>query len=152
MIAAIDPGSHRVGYCFVIPRGSRAETVDVGTITARSKTRWGRLREIFDALAALFDRHRPREVVVERAYVGRNAQSAIVLGEARGLALVCADRIGASVFEYTAPEAKRALTMNGQSGKAAVQRVVQLLLGLSRPLPPDAADAAALAWLHVSRR
>lgn len=151
VIAAIDPGTRIVGYCFLAPRGLRLETVAVGTIEAKGSSRPARLREIHDRIQELFERHRPDQVVVERAYVGRNAQSAIILGEARGIALLCAARAGAEVHEYTAPEAKRAVTLNGLSSKSGVQRAIQLLLGLASPLPPDASDAAALALLHAGR-
>lgn len=151
VIAAVDPGTRRTGYCLLAAKGSRLEAVEIGTVTTRGKTRSARLREVHDRLQRIFERHRPTDVVVERAYVGRNPQSAIVLGEARGMALLCAERIGARVFEYTAPEAKRAVTFNGQSSKAGVQRSIQLLLGLKGPPPPDAADAAALAILHTAR-
>ena len=152
VIAAIDPGTQRTGYCFLSPAGPRIGTVELGVIEAKGKDRASRLCQIHDALQALFERHRPTEVVVERAYVGRNAQSALALGEARGVVLVCAARIAARIFEYTAPEAKRAVTLNGQSSKAGVQRVIQLLLGLKEPAPFDASDAAALAILHAGGR
>jgi crossover junction endodeoxyribonuclease RuvC len=151
MIAAVDPGTRHCGYCFLAARGTRLEAVEIGAVDTKSKTRAGRLREVFETLTELFDRHRPTDVVVERAFVGKNAQSAIVLGEARGLALVCADRIGARVHEYTAPEAKRAVTMNGLAGKDGVRRAIMLLLGLKEPVALDASDAAALAILHASR-
>ncbi len=151
VIAAVDPGTHKCGYCLIAPRGSRIEMLEMGTVETTAKTRAGRLRQVHDKLTELFERHRPTEVVVERAYVGKNPQSAIVLGEARGIAMICADRVGAEVFEYTAPEAKKALTMNGLSGKAGVQRAVQLLLGLKAMPGPDAADAVALALLHSSQ-
>lgn len=150
VIAAVDPGTERVGYCLVL-RGSRFQALALGTIVAKG-TRAARLRIVHDRLSEIFGRHRPTEVVVERAYVGRNAQSAIALGEARGVALVCADRVGAKVFEYTAPEAKRAVAFAGAASKADVQRSIQLLLGLKEPPAPDAADAAALAILHAGRR
>ena len=123
----------------------------MGTINAGSGARSARLLLVHDRLAELFAKHRPTEVVVERAYVGRNPQTAIVLGEARGLAMLCAERVGAKIFEITAPEAKRAMTLNGMSGKDAVQRTVQLLLGLTSPPPPDTADAVALALTHALR-
>jgi crossover junction endodeoxyribonuclease RuvC len=152
VIAAVDPGTHKCGYCLLAPEGTRLRLVEMGTIEAGGGTRAARLLEVHDRLAELFARHRPSEVVVERAYVGRNPQTAIVLGEARGLALLCAQRVGARVVEITAPEAKRAMTLNGMSGKDAVQRTVQLLLGLKTPPPPDTADAVALALTHAMGR
>ena len=149
LIAAIDPGTRKLGYC-ILGAGGRA--VEVGVIAPPSKTLPERLRDIQDALDKLFARFRPVEVAVETPYVGRNAASALTLAGGRALAMASAARVGAKVFEYTAPEAKKAVTANGLSSKAGVQRVIQLLLGLDAPPPPDAADAVALALLHAGRR
>jgi crossover junction endodeoxyribonuclease RuvC len=90
-------------------------------------------------------------VTIERAFVGRNPQSALALGLARGVAMVCAARAGAEVAEVTPGEAKRAVAAGGGAAKDRVQRMVQLLLGLATPPAPDAADAAALALCGAGR-
>lgn len=148
VIAAIDPGTRRVGYC-VLPGGGRAP--EMGVIVAKAGGLPERLRQIQDALDGIFRRHRPAEVALERAYVGRNAASALALAGARALAMACAARAGARVFEYAAVEAKRAVTGWGGGGKEGVRRAIQLLLGLADPPPEDAADAAALALCHAGR-
>lgn len=149
VVAAIDPGTRKVGYCIVNGDG---HAVELGVIAPRSRGLPGRLLEIQDGLDRLFARFRPSEVAVETPYVGRNAASALTLAGGRALAMTSAARIGAKVFEYTAPEAKRAVTGTGAAGKSSVQRMIQLLLGLAAPPPPDAADAAALALCHQGRR
>lgn len=149
LIAAIDPGTRKIGFCVVNGAG---RAIDMGVIAPAGKTLPERLLQIQDAIDRLFARHRPTEVAVESPYVGRNAASALVLAGGRALAMTCAARIGAKVFEYTAPEAKRAVTGTGAAGKSSVQRMIQLLLGLASLPPPDAADAAALALCHHGRR
>lgn len=149
LIAAIDPGTRKVGFCVVDGAG---RAIDLGVIEPKGRDLPDRLLQIQDAIDRLFARHRPSEVAVETPYVGRNAASALVLAAGRALAMTSAARVGAKVFEYTAPEAKRAVTGTGAAGKSSVQRMVQLLLGLGSPPPPDAADAAALALLHHGRR
>jgi crossover junction endodeoxyribonuclease RuvC len=149
IIAAIDPGTRKLGFCIVDGAG---RAIEMGVIATTGRTLPERLLQIQDGMDRLFARHRPAEVAVETPYVGRNAASALVLAGGRALALTSAARIGAKVFEYTAPEAKRAVTGSGASGKSSVQRVIQLLLGLAAPPPPDAADAAALAICHHGRR
>jgi len=149
VVAAIDPGTRKVGYCIVNGAG---QAVELGVIAPRSKGLPERLLEIQDALDRLFARFRPSEVAVETPYVGRNAASALTLAGGRALAMTSAARVGAKVFEYTAPEAKRSVTGTGAAGKTSVQRMVQLLLGLAAPPPEDAADAAALAICHQGRR
>ena len=149
LIAAIDPGTRKVGFCFVNAAG---RAVELGVIEPKGRDLSARLLQIQDGIDRLFARHKPAEVAVETPYVGRNAGSALVLAAGRALALTSAARVGAKVFEYTAPEAKRAVTGTGAAGKSSVQRMVQLLLGLGSLPPPDAADAAALALLHHGRR
>jgi crossover junction endodeoxyribonuclease RuvC len=149
LIAAIDPGTRKVGFCVVDGAG---RAVEMGVISSRGRTLPERLLHIQDGIDRLFARHRPAEVAVETPYVGRNAASALVLAAGRALAMTSAARVGARVFEYSAPEAKRAVTGTGAAGKSSVQRMIQLLLGLASPPPPDAADAAALALCHHGRR
>jgi len=148
VIAAIDPGTVKVGYCFMSRKGT---SVEFGVIKPASKALHERLRDIQDALDRLFARFRPAEVAVETPYVGRNAGSALTLAGGRAMAMVSAARVGAKVFEYTAPEAKKAVTASGCSSKEGVRRVIQLMLGLKDPPPEDAADAVALALLHSGR-
>jgi crossover junction endodeoxyribonuclease RuvC len=149
LLAAIDPGTRKVGFCIVDGSG---RAVEMGVIAPAGKSLPERLFQIQEAMDRLFARHRPVEVAVETPYVGRNAASALVLAGGRALAMASAARVGAKVFEYTAPEAKRAVTGTGAAGKSSVQRMIQLILGLSSPPPPDAADAAALAICHQGRR
>jgi crossover junction endodeoxyribonuclease RuvC len=149
VVAAIDPGTRKVGFCVVDGAG---RALEMGVIATRGRGLPERLLQIQDGIDKLFARHRPVEVAVETPYVGRNVASALTLAAGRALALTSAARVGAKVFEYTAPEAKRAVTGSGASGKSSVQRVIQLLLGLASPPPPDAADAAALAICHQGRR
>ena len=149
LIAAIDPGTRKTGFCVVDGAG---RAVEMGVISSSAKSLPERLLHIQVSIDKLFARHRPAEVAVETPYVGRNAASALTLAGGRALAMACAARVGARVFEYTAPEAKRAVTGSGASGKSSVQRMIQLLLGLASPPPPDAADAAALALCHQGRR
>ena len=149
VIAAIDPGTRKLGFCIVDGAG---RAIEMGVISPAGKSLPERLLQIQDGIDRLFARHRPSEVAVETPYVGRNAASALTLAAGRALALTSAARVGAKVFEYTAPEAKRAVTGSGASGKSSVQRVIQLLLGLASLPSPDAADAAALAICHQGRR
>jgi crossover junction endodeoxyribonuclease RuvC len=149
VIAAIDPGTRKLGFCIVDGAG---RAIEMGVIAPAGKSLPERLLQIQDGIDRLFARHRPSEVAVETPYVGRNAASALTLAAGRALALTSAARVGAKVFEYTAPEAKRAVTGSGASGKSSVQRVIQLLLGLASLPSSDAADAAALAICHQGRR
>ena len=150
--AAIDPGTRKVGYCILDWHNRKLRPLAMGTIRAKSAKIHKRLQEIEAELDRLFRRHRPKQVVIERVYMGKNAASALRLGESRGVTLAAAARAGADVFEYTATEAKRAVSSNGQAAKSAVQRGVQLLFGMKDPPESDSADAAALGICHASKK
>ncbi len=76
-----------------------------------------------------------------------------MLGMAYSAVLLAAAKQGISVFEYTPRKAKQAIVGNGSASKFQVQRMIQMLLKLSKlPEPTDAADALALALCHAHTR
>jgi crossover junction endodeoxyribonuclease RuvC len=91
----------------------------------------------------------PEVVVLERAFVARNVQSAFRLGEARGAVLAAVAANGIALFEYAPAEVKLAAVGHGQADKLAVGRGVTARLGLAGALASDAADALALALCHL---
>jgi crossover junction endodeoxyribonuclease RuvC len=153
MILAVDPGTIRLGYCAVEPLSSagqflsdRARLVDLGEIHAPAKHgRLGRLLFIRGALHKVFDRLKPRVVILERAYVGRGAQAAIAIGEARGVVIGLAAEFECHVQEYTANEARRLIGAGGGATKAEAQRIAARLLGRGTAFREDEGDAAVLA-------
>jgi crossover junction endodeoxyribonuclease RuvC len=97
--------------------------------------------------------HLPGEVAVEEVFLAKSFQSALALGEARGVALLAAAAANLEVFEYSAAEVKKAVVGYGRADKHQVQAMVKRLLGLKElPLPIDAADALAVAICHLNSR
>ena len=150
-IFGIDPGSERTGYGCIDSDGSRCELVACGAITVPSGCPFpDRLARIFDALAAMLATHRPACVAVEEVFHGRNAHSALKLGQVRGVVLLAAARAGLPVAEYAAASVKQAVVGYGRAEKRQVQRMVGLLLGMDEPPSPhDASDALAVAVCHA---
>lgn len=110
------------------------------------------LRRVHDAVERLIVRHRPREFVVERAFVGPGARAALRLAEARAAAIVAAARRGLGVFEYAPAEVRSATVGWARAGKMQVAAALSTALGLARMPDADAADALALAICHLGRR
>jgi crossover junction endodeoxyribonuclease RuvC len=111
-----------------------------------------RLGEIRVALDRLFAQYRPAVVVVEEAFAAYNVQSALRIGEGRGVVLACAIACGARVVQYPPAVAKKSIVGHGGAHKTQVARMVARLLGLAEPPKPlDATDALALALTHVVR-
>jgi crossover junction endodeoxyribonuclease RuvC len=111
-----------------------------------------RLLAIADALERVIRAHRPASVALERLYFNRNVRTAMVVSEARGVALLCAARAGIAVAEYTPSDVKLSVTGNGSADKKQVQRMLPLVMRLDRAITQDnVADAIAIALTHAQR-
>jgi crossover junction endodeoxyribonuclease RuvC len=109
-----------------------------------------RLVSIDRDLAALIERYKPDVVAVEELFFCKNVTTALIVGQARGVAILSAARAGVPVREYKPMEVKQAVTGYGRAPKTQVQEMVRLLLNLDHvPQPDDAADAVAVAVCHV---
>ena len=153
VILGVDPGTRVVGWGVV--RVLRAGPCFVAAGALRPSTKLGvpeRLAWIRRDLDRLLLEHRPQVVVVEQAFAALNPQSALRIGEGRGVALSCAAAFGAHVAQYPPAAAKKALTGHGQAHKTQVAAMVGRLLHLEQPPEPlDASDALCLALAHLLR-
>jgi crossover junction endodeoxyribonuclease RuvC len=82
-------------------------------------------------------------------FVNKNPQSTLKLGQARGVALMCAARAGIAVGEYAPRLVKKAVVGTGGAEKAQVHAMVARLLPGVKIAGPDAADALAVAITHA---
>ena len=149
----IDPGSRMTGWGVVEERGTALAHVANGTIVLGAQASVAeRLAMLHAECSRLLASWTPAAIVVERAFVARNVQSAFRLGEARGAVLAAVAGAGGTVYEYTPAEVKLATVGHGRAEKDAMVRGVAARLGLApRGLKPDAADALALALCHLAR-
>ena len=89
--------------------------------------------------------------LIEAIFSYKSSESAIRLGQARGVALMTLAQKGLSVEAYNPMTVKQSVGGHGQSGKEEIIRITSRLLSLQDPLPSDAADAAAIAITHIIR-
>ncbi len=148
-VLGLDPGSQRTGFGIIDCAGGRERHVANGCIDVTGHDMVTRLRRIYAAISALVAEHRPDMVAIERVFIHRNPDSALKLGQARGVALCAAAQLGASVHEYAPRAIKMAVTGYGAAGKPQVAQMVRTLLGLQIALKADAADALAVALCHA---
>jgi crossover junction endodeoxyribonuclease RuvC len=143
----IDPGTATCGFGLVELEGGRLRMVDAGVIrTSPDETDAFRLRQLHAALAALVAEHRPQRVGVERLFFQRNVQTAMAVGQARGVALLVAAAAELPVDEPTPNEVKQVVCGNGAADKQQVAAMVARLLAVSlEGVPDDATDALAVA-------
>ncbi len=148
-ILGIDPGSRITGYG-LLDSGREPRYVASGCIRTGEGPFPERLGEIYRGLCEIIETHQPRALAVEEVFLARNPESALKLGQARGVAIAAGVAFGLEVHEYAARRVKLAVTGSGRADKTQVQHMVQVLLGLPGAPQADAADALALAICHVN--
>ena len=97
----------------------------------------------------VIEEYQPDAMAVEQIFFANNVQTALKLGQARGVAIVAGVNAGLSVHEYTAMQVKQAVVGYGHATKDQVQRMVKALLNLPEVAQEDAADALAVAVCHA---
>ncbi len=148
-ILGIDPGTIITGYGIIEERNGQVHHVDNGGIQPRKKLPLPqRLQTIATELARIIERFQPEAVAVESLFVARNVRSSLLLGHARGVALLAAANAGLPVAEYSPTEVKQAVTGTGRASKAQIQHMVRAMLRLPEEAFEDASDALAVAMCH----
>lgn len=150
-VLGIDPGSRITGYGVVDKeRGGKLAHVCNGHLLLEpSDPLPERLLAISNALKGIIDEFKPDAMSIESIFFSKNVDSAIKLGEARGIPLLCAASSGVPVYEYAPRSVKQAVTGYGNATKEQVQKMVRMLLRTQAVLKPDAADALAIAICHI---
>lgn len=152
-IFGIDPGSAATGWGVIDCEGPRLSFVAAGVIRPpRGAGRADKLAHIFAVLSALIGEHRAQEAAVEETFVNASPRDALVLGEARGIALLAPAAAGLEVAEYATNSIKKAVVGRGHAAKDQVQAMVRVLLPAAGAQAADAADALAVAICHAHCR
>jgi crossover junction endodeoxyribonuclease RuvC len=111
-----------------------------------------RLKKIYGELCNVIERYHPDEFAIESAFYGKNAQSALKLGHARGVSILAAVEHEIPTSEYSPREVKKAIVGNGAASKEQVQFMVKALLRAPRSrMVLDTSDALAIAICHLQR-
>ena len=151
IIVCIDPGTKRTGYAVFEFNGRSSRLAEAGQVFVRGRDLPDRLLNIHQGIERLIRRVKPRHVVIERPFVGKNTRDAMTLNAGRAVCMLAAAAAKARVFEYAPSQVKKAATGSGRATKDYVQRMVQIQLGLKETPDPDVADAMALGVCHLNR-
>jgi len=145
----LDPGSRKAGYA-VLEMGAdgRPRYRECGQLTSSHDELALRLLEIGRGLQEILDEYHPVAAAVEDVFTANNSRSALVLGQARGMALFVLASSDVEVVSYTPGHVKKAITGQGRAAKLQVRRSMMHLLHLQSEPAEDAADALALAYCH----
>jgi crossover junction endodeoxyribonuclease RuvC len=152
-ILGLDPGLQHTGWGLVEHDGHRLRFRAEGVVSTHAgDDLHHRLLALHHGLAQVIAEQAPDEAAVEHTYVARNPESALKLGQARGVVLLAPALAGLVVREYGAMEVKRAVVGNGHAAKQQVQAMVRHLLPGVTFKRADAADALAIAICHAHHR
>ena len=153
IIVGVDPGTLIAGYGVIEKTGDSITLLDVGVIKNQSSVSMPlRLKKIYSTLCSVIDRFHPDEFAIETAFYSKNAQSALKIGQARGVSILAGVNFEIPVTEYSPREIKKSVTGNGAASKEQVQYMMVSMLKLkSTPKHFDSTDALAVAVCHAFR-
>ena len=153
VILGVDPGTLVTGYGVIKHTTNKTRLLECGVVLHGSnKSMPLRLKAIFARLSELIDKYHPDEFAIETSFYGKNAQSAMKLGHARGVSMLAAVNRDIPTTEYSPREVKKAVVGNGAASKEQVRFMVKTLLRMkSSPAVYDSSDALAVALCHLHR-
>ena len=153
VILGIDPGMAITGYGVIESdkNNNKMKVLDYGVVTTPSDMETSqRLLHIFNSVEELIRQYSPDAIAYEELFFNKNVKTALIIGHARGAAVVAGARQGIDLYEYTPLQVKQAVAGYGRADKQQVQSMVKLLLNLREiPKPDDAADALEVAVCHM---
>ena len=152
-VLGIDPGTRWVGIGVVDRVGNKLVPVGHRVLAPgrMSGNLPARLHAIHLGIREAIREFKPDMVALEEAYHGKSAQSALRIGEGRGVAILAAAMEGVEIHQYPPATVKKAVTGNGNAAKVQVGHMVRVILNLEEDVPEDAADALAVAICHLNR-
>lgn len=148
VILGIDPGSRVTGYGIIRQQGRQLTYLGSGCVRTGVDDLPTRLKLIYAGVSEIITQFQPDCLAIEQVFMAKNADSALKLGQARGVAIVAGVNLGLPIFEYAARQVKQTVVGTGAAEKSQVQHMVRTLLKLSANPQADAADALAIAITH----
>ena len=151
IILGIDPGYAIVGYGIIEYVNNHFTVIDYGAITTPAGMDFNRRLElIYDELNLIITKHKPDCLAIEKLFYNTNAKTVIDVAQARGVILLCAQKHGLEISEYTPLQVKQSVVGYGRAEKKQVQEMMRIMLKLEKvPKPDDTADALAMAICHA---
>ncbi len=153
IILGIDPGTRITGYGIVKYNNNSFTRITHGSITLSPlKSIPERLQIIYHEINKIIKKYKPDEFAIETAFYGKNVQSAMKIGYARGVSILCALHNNLSANEYSPREVKKSVVGKGAASKEQVAFMIKTLLNIkSEKIKVDESDALAIALCHALR-
>lgn len=153
IILGIDPGTRITGYGIVNYNNNNFIKIASGSINLPPKKSIPeRLQIIYQEINKIIKKYKPDEFAIETAFYGKNVQSAMKIGYARGVSILCALHNNLSANEYSPREVKKSVVGKGAASKEQVAFMIKTLLNIkSEKIKVDESDALAIALCHALR-
>ena len=151
IIIGIDPGIAIVGFGILEYKGNHFRVISYGAITTSANDSLpNRLKIINQSLAQLLEKYRPDAMAIEELFFNKNTKTALMVAQARGVAILAASTAEIETYEYTPLQVKQGVVGYGRADKKQVQTMIKTILNLEKvPKPDDVADALAIAVCHA---
>jgi len=150
-VIGVDPGSRSCGYGILESDSNGLRHIVSGAITPPpSHSLSKRLHLIYSSLNEVIEKFSPDLMSIEDMFFAKNANSAIKLGQARGVALLAAENSGIQIFEYSPTKVKLAVTGSGRAKKFEIMKMVSYILKIEEFEKSDISDALAIALCHIN--
>ncbi len=150
-ILGIDPGFATIGFGLIAAEKASVQMLRYGAITTPAGLPFAqRLNLIYEDMNELLALTRPDAVAIEELFFNTNITTGIQVAHGRGIILLCCERNGVPIFEYTPSQVKQAVVGYGKAEKRQIMDMTRRILHLEAiPHPDDAADGLALALCHA---
>ena len=149
-ILAVDPSLRGTGFAILEEKGTSIRCLEYSVVkNAASLSQEACLVAIHEAISLAIERHSPSALAIEKVIYVQSYPTAIILGAARGVAVLAAAQRGLTIHEYPPKRVKQAVVGKGAAAKEQVAFMIRALLGLTETPPADAADAIAIGLTHL---
>lgn len=153
VILGVDPGTNFTGFGIINQNNNDFTRVKNGLIKLpASKSLSQKLEIIYDGLAKIIKTYKPDEFAIETAFYGKNVQSAMKIGYARGVSILAAIHNKVPASEYSPREIKKSVVGTGAASKEQVSYMIRTILNIKNDkMRFDESDALAVALCHAFR-
>ena len=150
-VLGLDPGLRRTGWGIIKMESNKLEYVSSGTISSNSGDLISeRLGKIDFNLSKIIENHNIQTAAIEEVFVNINPKTSLLLGMARGAAIVACSRKIIPLAEYSSTKIKKSITGNGHATKTQVELMIKMLLPSANTKFNDESDALAVAISHAN--
>ena len=146
-IISIDPGFERIGIAIIEKTNLNK---DLLVFSECFKTRADipfpeRLKNIGTEIEKVIKKYKPSVMAIEKLYFTTNQKTVMGVSEARGTILYMASKNNLSIYEYTPPQIKVAVTGYGKASKEMILSMVPKLIDINSNInSDDELDAIAI--------